>query len=194
MKTISKFYDGKKIAYKTLYFEVILSLLLDWYRQVSGKNTNDLSISKATRLLFFVASCNTRPNKKSYLIEDVFDNFNATPFGHTESDVLKSIFKGNLRFFEINNRYTTRKASLNEIISKIRDRNKDIIIDEIFESFDYLKKRNNNLITYTGSDLIEISQDHFSYKKYYVRGEMRKINPEVIKNEMKFFYRQDIWF
>lgn len=157
-------------------------------------DTNDLSISKATRLLFFVASCNTRPNKKSYLIEDVFDNFNAVAFGHTESDVLKSIFQGNLRFFDIDNRNTTRKASLKEIIPKIRDRNKHIIIGEILESFDYLQRRNNYLITYTGSELIEISQDYFSHKKFYVKGEMRKINPEVIKNEMKFFHLQEPCF
>ncbi|HNM25789.1 MAG TPA: hypothetical protein PKL15_10175, partial [Saprospiraceae bacterium] len=73
---------------KILAFEFVLNELMDWHKELTGNETkNDFSILKSLKLLFFVSAARTNSSNHSVLLEDVFTNYVAMPYGHVESDV-----------------------------------------------------------------------------------------------------------
>lgn len=178
--------ENQNINNKILYFEYIMLNLLDWYKQENKDKPNDFSILKSMKLLFLAASCKSNPNTKSILIEDVFNNFCAFPYGHLEVDVYQNLKES--RFLIDNNTLDTNGTTIVDILRLIEDKNVNEVISEIDRSIFYLKSKNKDLISYSAFKLVDICHDHFSWKTNYRIGSGTHINPETIKLEMKFFY------
>ncbi len=179
---------------KIFHFEFVLKKLLEWYEvSNAGKKENDLSVLKALKLLFFVAASNSEKDS-SELLENVFDNFVAMPYGHVESDVYTKIrnTQGSLNFYVINNVKTNIKADVN--ISELENKIDSKYKIEIESAVNTLKRINPNLINLSAFELVDLSHAWYSWKMYHVpyrRGiSSQKIPTDVIKKEDKIFSLQ----
>jgi uncharacterized phage-associated protein len=141
-----------KTALDTRYstFEFIVHNLLTWYSSGGKPETdNDLSVLKVLKLLFFVSAVNANKDEHSILLEDIFSDYAAMPYGHVESriyDYIKSN-KGKLRYFSIDNHRTIR--ILDNDINNLREEIGTSIQNEVEQSITALKERNFSLIYYS---------------------------------------------
>ncbi|WP_020214991.1 type II toxin-antitoxin system antitoxin SocA domain-containing protein [Flavobacterium rivuli] len=169
-------------------FEYLLFMLVEWHKsENNGIQNNDISILKALKLLFFVSAVGTTRKSESTLLDDVFDNFVAMPYGHVESDIYSAI-KDNL------------------LVSSKVDNSKTLIIDgycimqidlnlklRIDTSVNCLKKINPKLINMNAFDLVELSHAWYSWKYYFAKAKekftLREFIPsEIIKAEEKIYF------
>lgn len=175
---------------KLLYFEYLLNQLVEWYKESRGSyEGNDLSTLKAMKLLFFVSAADLKPNSTNTIIDTVFNNYVAMPYGHVESDIYDLIRSksGVLNCFKIDNRTTVK---LSKSVSELNlDKNYTVLIDS---SISHLKESVFHLIDLTASDLIELSHQWYSWKHNFnlaiskgVRSAEIKIDD--IKKEPKYF-------
>lgn len=180
---------------KILYFQYTIHKLLNWYKEVNGNEfNNDLSTLKSLKLLFFVTAARTAINDKDTLVDSVFNNYVAMPYGHVEDDIYNEIKLNNgvLDFFIITNQKTTRKnREISELILKL-DQN---YISKINESVEYLSSNYKNLISFAPFDLVELSHLWYSWRKNYslaIKEQTRKrdIPIDDIKIETKVFNLQ----
>ena len=196
---ITLFYDVKQRIIpimtpeeKILYFEYTISKLLDWYKQLGNdESKNNFSVLKSLKLLFFVSAAKAEPGKKSLLLEDVFTDFYALPYGHVESVIYDSIKGegGNLKYFKL----SSIGLSVNDVGEDDSFKNLDNNIkQEIDDSIDYLKSKNKYLVTMFPFDLVNLSHAWYSWQQYYkiAKGSGNSsihIPPDVIKDENKIF-------
>jgi len=184
---------------KILYFEYILHGLLQWYREEAGQNEhNDLSVLKSLKLLFFVAAAKAKSSAPSPLLDDVFDDFVAMPYGHVESEIYDHIREKNgvLTYYIIDSRKTSAKglASVADVAFDKEVLNVGIC-EQIDESIKYLKYINPHLIMMAPFDLVNLSHAWYSWQRYYDSGlkygmKSSKIPVEAIKSEDKLFRLQ----
>ncbi len=170
-------------------FEYLVSKLLEWYEEFSLTEKNDLSILKVLKLTFFISAVGTNRDSENTLLDNIFDNYVAMPYGHVESDVYSFLKKNDLKFYNITRTRTELKPNVNLIFS---DLNNDIK-SKIDKSIEVLKEKNNKLILMSSFDLVELSHAWFSWKHYYAiarkKGTFSEIIPiSIIKSENKIFY------
>jgi len=65
-------------------FEYLVYQLQMWHEKESESNQNDLSVLKVLKLLFFVSAVDTKQDSENTLLDKVFTNFVAMPYGHVE--------------------------------------------------------------------------------------------------------------
>lgn len=178
-------------ANKLLYFEYILDKLLYWYVEGGSlEQANDLSILKSIKLLFFVSAVRANPGNDNNLIENVFNEFTAMPYGHVESDIY-SILKrrnGDLNCFRFEENSLIRKIDFEPYSVTLEQ----IFLDEIDLSINQIKEINFNLINESPFNLVELSHAWFSWRKNYTLGKSKgshswKIPAIDIINEIKNF-------
>lgn len=177
---------------KLIYFEYTIKSLLRWYEDIGLKEEhNNFSVLKSLKLLFFVSAAKSEPTKKSLLLEDVFDEFYALPYGHVESSIYKEIkvLNGNLNYYQINN---NRVIKLDNASANIFETLDTQITSEIEASIQYLKDSNKYLVKMSPFDLVNLSHAWYSWQKYYQLAKQsgslsNKIPFEIIKSEDKLF-------
>jgi hypothetical protein len=170
---------------KIQYFEYFLTKL---YNYLGQKDSNDLSIVKSLKLVFFLVNSVEKPDvDHKYPLLEKFDNFYALPLGHVESDIYKAIKK--IEDFKLNNFEITRFGTklLNTDLSIISS---DIYTDMIDSGFEQLVKF--DLINKTGNYLVNLSHCHSSWFKNYNIALQNGKNSEKISvldfnTEQKYF-------
>ena len=167
-------------------FEYFLSKLIEWhcvYHQIdmndfNGHSTNDLSKLKLIKLHFF--TCSTKDEAL-----DFFDNFYAMPYGHVESSIYPTL--DSLVNYRIESRGLT---ILNNVPNfAMIDQDKLNLMDE---SIAILKSKNPDIISFSPFSLVELSHKWFSWSYTFEEARRenlysKKISPEVIKKETKFY-------
>lgn len=181
---------------KVLAFEYVLKNLLVWNKEVTGsEQSNDLSTLKAIKLLFFVTAVNTKEGGNNILLNTIFNDFVAMPYGHVESGIYEEIRKkqGVLNFYRINNSCTTRiqENALSDLESQVSYE----IKNEIVKSIESLKKINYELISLSAFELVDLSHTWYSWKKTFSNAKKSGIGsmgilPEYIIHEDKNFSLQ----
>ncbi len=172
---------------KYLAFEYVLLKLEEWFYENNPDTTsNDLSILKSLKLLFFVSAVNSNKNSTSTLLDYPFDNFVAMPYGHVESDVYDALKRKLLEnsTVDISSCTITNK----ENILGLDDSLKSKIDNSILK----LKLINKSIINFSSFELVELSHSWFSWRKNYNEALKNnifsfKINIEDIKSEEKFY-------
>jgi uncharacterized phage-associated protein len=182
---------------KAFYFEYVLFKLGIWYADLIKTEENDFSVLKSLKLLFFVSSCNAKSKEKNILLDSVFDNFYAMPYGHVESDVYNAIRQDELAFYSINTRKATPRSEkqidvieFNSTFSKLfKSEINSEILTKIDESINFLKDRNAQFVSYSAFELVELSHLYTSWDRNYKKGAANSIliSVEEIKSEMKIF-------
>jgi uncharacterized phage-associated protein len=170
---------------KIPYVDFVTRSLLKWYKDFCGENNNDLSTLKILKLIFFVTAVDTDSNSQDSLLDTVFDNFYAMPYGHVESDVYSIIKEKLINGISINNKNTTISDSSNYILD-------EFLSNKIESSINKLKHLNPHLIELTSFDLVELSHSWYSWQYFYSLAEKRGLNSleidnYVIKEEDKIF-------
>lgn len=169
-------------------FEYVLYKLDEWFIE---KNTspavNDISILKALKLLFFVSAVDSLKDSQNTLLDVVFDNFVAMPYGHVESDVYSNIKNNSHGNIIIDN-----KTLFISDASKIQAINTDIK-SKIDNSIIKLKHINSELINMSAFDLVELSHSWYSWRFYFAKAKKNNTNKEsipkeIIKCEEKIFF------
>lgn len=167
-------------------FEYLLFKLVEWHKELTGNDENDISVLKALKLLFFVSAVGTTKDSKSTLMDDLFQNFVAMPYGHVESEIYDYIKNGSLSNITINNSTTIIKSSfdINDVDKEIRSR----IDDALY----MLRSINNDLIKYSSFDLVDLSHSWYSWQLNYrearIKGnKSQKIEVLDIMSEEKIY-------
>lgn len=166
-------------------FEYVLFKLDEWYKENHpNSNENDISVLKALKLLFFLSAVDSQKDSNDTLLDVVFDNYVAMPYGHVESDVYTNIKLKSHSNISIDNKKTTINKVINlEIGTKTK----------IDNSVKKLKSINNDLINMSAFDLVELSHSWYSWKYYYAKAKRNNtfkepIPNEIIKSENKIFF------
>ena len=172
---------------KILAFEYLLFKLVEWHRDVSGNDSNDISILKALKLLFFVSVVKYEKDSEATLLDDVFNKFVAMPFGHVETEIYDFVKNNELKNVTIDIKKTVIKETFDPIIDVEEE-----IRSKIDRAIEALRQYNNNLILYTSFQLVDLSHSWYSWKYYFEKAKESKsksilIPSSVIKSEDKFF-------
>ena len=166
-------------------FEYFLSTLHQWYKERNPNSTaNDLSTLKVLKLLFFTCAAGTKTDSKNTLLDKVFNNFTAMPYGPVESDIY-SIIK--LKEFS-NIKINTAGSEIINQNNDCLDINRKLIDEQVL----LLKSINPNLINYSPFELVELSHKWYSWKKNYNKAKTanvfsKSIDIQEIKDEIKIF-------
>ena len=168
---------------KILAFEYFVYQLDNWYKEACGSDKgNDLSTLKVLKLLFFASAVGTNESSTNTLLDKVFNNFYAMPYGHVEGEIYSAIKKKETPNVSIG-KYST------EIISSDFQLEEKELIDS---AINMLKEENFDLIKMSSFDLVELSHSWFSWKYYFNKAKQEKIYSfpipiDVIKSEEKIF-------
>ena len=169
------------MAEKKEYFEYFLNKLYE----KQGEN-NDLSILKTLKLLFFTTAVDSgnEEGKSNVLIDQVFTDYKAMPYGHVESGVYSS--RNTLNYFKIDSKGTRLlKTYEPEGLESTKTR----AIDNALEC---LETKNSNIFNESAFDLVELSHHYDSWKINYNKAKAEgtyshSISSEEIKKEDKYF-------
>lgn len=171
-------------THKKQAFEYLVFKLVKWYKSNHNSNINDLSILKVLKLTFFVSAVGTTRDTKDTLLDNVFDNYFAMPYGHVESDIYTSIRTGSLTNVTINNR--------NSIIHSDIELPSEKLKKDIDNAVGALKASNPNIILASSFDLVDLSHSWYSWQYYYGLAKRQRVNSipipvSDIKEEEKIF-------
>lgn len=167
-------------------FEYLVSKFLEWYNESFSNRNNDLSILKVLKLTFFTSAVGTNRDSENTLLDNVFNNYVAMPYGHVESDIYTFIKNKNLININIDNRKTDilNIDEINNLDSSLKK--------QIDHSVTLLKSINSDLIKLSSFELVDLSHTWYSWQKYYSIAKEHDRNSEsiptdVIKSEDKIY-------
>ncbi|MGY6649535.1 hypothetical protein [Wenyingzhuangia sp. IMCC45574] len=172
---------------KKAAFEYFLFKILD---RENILESNDYSILKVMKLLFFTAAASVQLDEEDSILDDVFSTFKALPFGHVETEV----------YTYLKDDFADKNIKINSSYSKIINQeriveNADIhsVDKKIDRAIDQLYLLNKDLFSMAAFDLVELSHKWYSWQHYYSiardNGRYSQSIPlEVIKQEEHFFY------
>lgn len=127
---------------KVQYFEYIIFKLFNWSKERYLGQLNDFSVLKTMKLLFFVTAAKAS-KEEAILLDEVFDNFYAMPFGPVESDVYDIVRKkhGLLEFYQIDNISTSQVSepdfsNLNKRYTSAIDSSVELLLSSYPDLFD----------------------------------------------------------
>lgn len=167
------------MADKKKYFEYFLDKLYT----MKGED-NDLSILKVLKLLFFTTAVDTEHGGTNILIDDIFTNFSAMPYGHVESDIYDK--RDELDNFIVDTKKTERKGIVDH---QGLDGHKTRAIDDALRM---LGQKNNEIFDESAFSLVELSHQYDSWIMNYNKAKSQgifshPIDAEKIKTEDKFY-------
>jgi len=168
-------------------FEAFLGELVNWFCEVNNCDVddfnshpnNDLSKLKVIKLHFF--ACSTTNDAL-----DIFNDFHAMPYGHVETDVYNGL--NNMKFFKITKSRMEIEPEGMEFLK--------LNLDEEYKIAKVMVKNlkyiNMDLIKYKAFDLVELSHKWFSWRYTFKEARQansysKKINPDLIKEEKKYY-------
>lgn len=167
-------------------FEYVLFKLTNWYSVNTGSNQNDLSVLKVLKLLFFISAVDTTKDSENTLLDNVFSNFVAMPYGHVESDIYHAIKNQSFQNISISNSHSEilETFDVNTINPELKSK-VDISIDK-------LQSINPHLIEYSSFDLVDLSHSWYSWQYYFNLAKNMgvhsiEIPTEAIKEEEKIY-------
>jgi len=174
---------------KIKYFQYILFKLLD-----GNNKENDLSVLKALKLLFFISAVKANKNDDDSLIDSVFTQFYAMPYGHVETDIYNEIKdnEGELEFININSDETTIHDHVNiQTFSQLNTN----YLSKIDQAIDFLKEHYGSLFNLKAFQLVDLSHMWYSWRKNYniaLQNSQKSwpIDVNDIKSESKIFTLQ----
>ena len=179
---------GKKI----LYFEYIVSLLVQWYEQecpvLKGKALSSFTRLKALKLLFLVTAVDASPKAEEDGLLNIFDNFYAMQHGPVESDIYDAMVHHKTSVYEFEGTRTIKKEVDSDPFLGIDEQEK-MMLEGSVES---LKKKNPNLITYKPFDLVDVTHKWSSWQVAYKVAQFigkgsERMSIESIKQDNKYF-------
>lgn len=181
--------DKERVNRKIEAFEYILYQLREWYQSAfHNPDSNDISVLKAMKLLFFVANIDkaSDSNESPSDLLDIFDEFQAWQYGHVEADVYNNLKISNNICLDRNGLTINENGEKN--IQKWARRNNNLV-KRIDNSIEALKKENFNLIKEKAFDLVNISHSYFSWNYYYIYSDNlgETIPLAVLRNERKHY-------
>lgn len=174
-------------------FEFMLFKLIDWFKEKNHLSNNhafnannDLSKLKVIKLNFFVAAAGA---EEQNLLE-TFNNFHAMPLGHVESDIYNNLTE-RTRYEISSSRLMIKEAYIDNLESSFPLLTTDIK-NKIDSAIQSLKTINEDFISYTAFQLVDLSHKWYSWRLMMdiAKSEnklSRKIPAEIIKQENKFF-------
>lgn len=173
---------------KNQAFNYMISLFKEWHFDVT-KNHNGYRevFSKLSLLkLLFLTAATT--NKEGNDLLEVFDNFYALPYGPVESDVYDSIKNNNLPNYILTERQLNDKEQ-SDYIETLTPEDKNLIKSSVHT----LRLKNENLITLSSFELVEITHKWESWDKAFKFAKFLGTNSyampkESIKNDRNKFY------
>jgi uncharacterized phage-associated protein len=179
---------------KLLAFEYVVYHLLRWHKRRSATGKNDLSILKTLKLLFFVTAARSNKNETSFLLDKVFSNFVAMPYGHVESDIYNGIISnsGVLNYFSIDNKCTNEINISNTANIEYEISLTDEFKKEVRLSIEYLSQQSPNLILLSPFELVNLSHTWYSWQKFFKEAKKSSqrsipIPADCIKSEYKLY-------
>lgn len=167
-------------------FEYILFILIQLYDK--NKKTNDLSILKTMKILFFISSA--KVDEKEDLL-DLFNSYYALPYGPVEMDIYEAIKMNKLNFFHLGDTtFTTNRSSISSKDFNLLDKD---LKQSIIKSIQLITKENPNLLYLKAFDLVEISHKWFSWNYYFNLAKSRnqlkmRIPIDIIKEEPRIYH------
>lgn len=145
---------------KILCFECILYQLINWYKELRPTDTSLLSFTrlKVLKLLFFVSAIQKNEENRDLL--DIFNNFYAMQHGPVESDIYKAMIDDKLPHYSFKSRsiYVVNDIQPQDFqeLGEIHNR--------ITTSINLLRETNENIVTYTASQLVDLSHKWESWQ------------------------------
>lgn len=172
---------------KIPYFEYFVKNLIDWHHEKTSQSKNDLSILKVLKLLFFTSAIGTNEGSENTLLDNIFDNFYAMPYGHVESDIYNVICDNRLNNIVIDNNSSriNTGANFNNLSSDYKS--------DIDKALKELKNINPDIITDSSFKLVDLSHAWYSWQYNYSLAKKKNLNSiqipkEHIKEEEKIFF------
>lgn len=153
----------------------------------SWANEAGLSKLKLLKLLFFAVVIDARKTEGSKLLDSVFDNFYAMPYGPVESDVYNHLS-------ELNNySFTNQSMSFSGDVDDFYydDLCPDLLM-QIAQSIRLMIEENNNILTMSAFDLVELSHKAVSWQIVFSEAKRNGIYSlciptEIIKSTTTYF-------
>ena len=144
--------DSTKLDTKIQSFEYVLYRFISWYNDLFPTTVNISSFTrlKVLKLLFFVSTI--RENDSDDLL-DIFDNYWAMQHGPVESDIYNMIILNKLRYYDFTSRIVKAKTTIN---SSLFD-SLGTVKEQIDNSIRLLRIKNENIVTYSAYELVNIS-------------------------------------
>lgn len=166
--------------------QYILYKLREWWKEENNNKKDDIGLLKYLLLLYFITVCERKKGNYSLLLDEIFTELYAQPFGSIEIEVKAYI-----------GHYIDRNKDI--ILSEVTTIDNKLLKQEIDCQISILKSINKKMISYYSYDLIEVVRSHYSWVLYYRKAEeektfSKKIQPEIIKNEeRRYFKKNDVW-
>ncbi|MGL5705095.1 MAG: type II toxin-antitoxin system antitoxin SocA domain-containing protein [Tannerellaceae bacterium] len=145
----------------------------------SWANGSGLSKLKLLKLLFFAVVIDAHKTKGSKLLDTVFNNFYAMPYGPVESDVYNHLC-------ELNN-YTFTNQSMSfsgDIDVFYYDDLCPNLLMQIDQSIRLMIEENNNILDMSAFDLVELSHKAVSWQIVFSEAKRKRIYSLCIPNEI----------
>ncbi|MGN7709164.1 type II toxin-antitoxin system antitoxin SocA domain-containing protein [Chryseobacterium sp. 22543] len=147
---------------KLLITKYILYKFSIWYKEAYGESeNNDLSILKSLKLVFLLATINSKKQNENLL--DMGFEFTAMPYGPVEKEIYDSYKEGLLN--DIIDKNGLKIHNLQEIVNNkaLQQKDKDLIDNNL----GILKSYNYYLISKSASYLVDLTHKFTSWKKNY---------------------------
>ena len=144
---------------KLIYFEYVLYQLINWYKELHPTDASLFSFTrlKVLKLLFFVSAIHE--NDDSDLL-DIFNNFYAMQHGPVESDIYNAMIASTLQHYNFKSRSVefdqVQEQDFQDLDEETRNR--------IDNSINLLRDKNENIVTYTASQLVDLSHKWESWQ------------------------------
>ena len=169
----------QRLERKIRYFEYIVFKLIEWYEEV--KEADDESVEKhfsrivVMKLLFFVAAVK---NDNGEDLLDIFNDFYAMQYGPVEGEIYTAIVEKRLEYYSFPV-YPVPK------LEKKSPESSPILEEEgrVFAAIAALREKNNELILYSSSQLIELTHKWTCWKRAFSRARDRYAGCEFIAQE-----------
>lgn len=153
----------------------------------SWANESGLSKLKLLKLLFFAVVIDARKTEGSKLLDSVFDNFYAMPYGPVESDVYNHLC-------ELNNyTFTNQTMSFSgDVDDFYYDDLCPNLLMQIDQSIRLIIEENNNILNMSAFDLVELSHKAVSWRIVFAEAKRKglyslEMSSYIIKSTATYF-------
>ncbi len=139
-------------------FEYFISKIIEWYDEISpNKDISSFTKLKVQKLLFLCSAISISSKNKGLL--DIFDQFYAMQLGPVESDIYDAMVSNRFETISFEERSMRIIPEGKIDLSQIKE-----FIPKIDSAISKLKDRNKDIVTYSASDLVDITHKWNSWK------------------------------
>ena len=156
------------MGYKVLAFEYLVCCLLRWKAEILKFDLEEVSISKtqALKLLFLASAI---PGKEGDDLLSVFNHFYAMQFGPVESDIYNAIMDKGFVVLQVNDSLLS-VCNLDE--RTFIDLDNSGVKSRIDIAVHQLQLRNNSLVLFQASRLVDITHKWWCWKDAYEKARL----------------------